>query len=511
MKQQYTVLILSNCLSDRQTYQQFLSQSAEYGYQTLEATFEQAETVFQQAQLDAVLLDTTTIDSIECSATLNRINQKVTIVTIVLDEAIALQFLKSGAKDYIIKSKVTPDVLQHTLQSAMLRTRVDCITDSLHQQLQQQQAALRSSEERLQLALEVACMGAWDWNIVTDELSWSPNYAGLIGFDPDQCPTTLAGWAEPIHPDDRAQAHATLMRSLHARTDLNNEYRIIKPNGEIRWLSCQGRLECNAAGEPIRMVGVTQDVTDRQQRAQLLKLEQAAREEAETANQSKDEFLAIVTHELRTPLNAILGWARLLRSRNLDPSSIDRALETIERNAQTQSQLIEDLLDISRIIRGRLTLKQVSVNLYAVISAAIEGVKLSAEAKQVQLEFTPMTDLTISGDPKRLQQILLNLLTNAIKFTPEHGKVTVQLAIEQTPSPTARITVTDTGIGISPEFLPHIFDRFRQDEARSIAGEGLGLGLAIVRQLVELHQGTVEAQSKGENQGSIFIVRFPLV
>ena len=212
------------------------------------------------------------------------------------------------------------------------------------------------------------------------------------------------------------------------------------------------------------------------------------REEAETANQNKDEFLAVVTHELRTPLNAILGWAKLLRSRNLDSESIDRALETIERNAQSQSRLIEDLLDISRIIRGRLSLKLMLINLYAVISAAIEGVRPMAEVK-------------------RLQQILLNLLTNAIKFTSKGGKVTVQLTEQEK---IAQIQVIDTGIGIQPAFLPHVFDRFRQDEANSASSEGLGLGLAIVHQLVELHHGSIMVASEGINRGTTFTVQFPL-
>lgn len=337
----------------------------------------------RQAAPDAILMNAELPDmqSEQFFAKLKQFEETLPIVVIVRSFAIALQLLEAGAKDYILESRITPAVLRHTLQSVILRRRVEQKQqERLHQQLQQSQTALQQ--------------------------------------------------------------------------------------------------------------------------------EMALREEAETANQSKDEFLAVVSHELRTPLNAILGWAKLLRSRNLDSESVDRALETIERNAQSQSQLIEDLLDISRIIRGHLPLRLICVNLYTVISSAIEGVRPIAAAKQIQLEFSSMDlDLMISGDPKRLQQILLNLLTNAIKFTPQDGRVSVQLSQH---NQTAQIKVIDTGIGIQPDFLPHVFDRFRQDETNSTSAEGLGLGLAIVQQLVELHQGLISVESQGSNRGTTFTVQFPL-
>ncbi|MCY7323061.1 MAG: HAMP domain-containing histidine kinase, partial [Phormidesmis sp. CAN_BIN36] len=214
-------------------------------------------------------------------------------------------------------------------------------------------------------------------------------------------------------------------------------------------------------------------------------------------------------HELRTPLNPILGWAKLLRSQKLDPAKTAQALETIERNAKLQTQLIEDLLDVSRIIQGKLHLKLVPVDLAATIAAALETVHLTAEAKSIDIQTDLRPIEPISGDASRLQQVVWNLLSNAVKFTPTEGKVTVQLT--QTGG-FAQLQISDTGQGILPEFLPHIFEAFRQADSTSTrAHGGLGLGLSIVRHIIDLHGGTVTAESLGEAQGATFVVRLPLV
>jgi len=256
------------------------------------------------------------------------------------------------------------------------------------------------------------------------------------------------------------------------------------------------------------------NITDRKQaeaeREQLLAREQAARETAEAANRIKDEFLAVVSHELRSPLNPILGWSKLLRSRQLDEQKIDRALEVIERNAQMQAQLINDLLDVSRILRGQLSLDTNPVDLVATIQAAMETVRLAAEAKSIQIntQFEPDVG-QVTGDAGRLQQVIWNLLTNAVKFTTEGGRVDIRL--ERTGSQ-AQITVTDTGKGIPPDFLPYVFEQFRQESAATTRRfGGLGLGLAIVRYLIELHGGTIQADSPGEGQGATFTVKLPLL
>jgi signal transduction histidine kinase/ActR/RegA family two-component response regulator len=245
-----------------------------------------------------------------------------------------------------------------------------------------------------------------------------------------------------------------------------------------------------------------------EEREHLLVREQMARAEAESANRLKDEFLATVSHELRTPLTAIMGWSHMLRSRSLDEATVTRAIETIERNAQAQAQLIEDILDVSRVVAGKLRLNIGLVDLASVINAAIDSVQLAADSKGIQLEVTLSPSARrVSGDSSRLQQIVWNLLSNAIKFTPSGGHVEVRLEGEGS---NVQLRVSDTGCGISTDFLPFIFDRFRQADGTSTRNHGgLGLGLAIVRHLVELHGGTVEAESAGEESGSTFTIRLP--
>ncbi len=246
-----------------------------------------------------------------------------------------------------------------------------------------------------------------------------------------------------------------------------------------------------------------------EQRESLLLREYALRIEAERANRSKEEFLATISHELRTPLNAVLGWATMLRRSTLNPEDFKRGIESIERNARSQAQLIEDLLDISRITSGKLRLDVKPIRLISVITSAIDSIQPAADAKGVNVEIVldPSVD-QIDGDASRLQQVVWNCLSNAVKFTPSGGKVKVQL--ERCDS-FARIAISDTGGGIDPEFLPHVFGRFQQaDGAMTRSHSGLGLGLAIARHLVEIHGGTIEAASDGIGHGSTFTVMLPM-
>jgi signal transduction histidine kinase/DNA-binding response OmpR family regulator len=256
-----------------------------------------------------------------------------------------------------------------------------------------------------------------------------------------------------------------------------------------------------------------QEMSERKQaeeeRRRLLIREQEARAEAEEANRTKDEFLATLSHELRTPLSAILGWTHLVRTGKLDESQIARAFDTIERNARSQSQLIDDLLDVSRIITGKLQIDLRPVELSSVIEAATDAVRPAFEAKNIRFETTldPISSV-ILGEPNRLQQILWNLFSNAVKFTPQGGSVHISVKRAR---PYVKISVIDTGIGIDQDFLPYIFDRFRQaDGSTTRVHGGLGLGLAIVKHLVQLHRGTIEVESKGANQGATFTVSIPL-
>jgi PAS domain S-box-containing protein len=246
------------------------------------------------------------------------------------------------------------------------------------------------------------------------------------------------------------------------------------------------------------------------------KAEQAAADneqlyhEAQEANRLKDEFLATVSHELRTPLTAIMGWAHLLRAGQIDAKGVGNALETIERNARAQAQLIDDLLDVSRIITGKLRLDVRQIDPSSFIESAIEALHPAAEARDIRIQKVMDTGvISVAGDPARLQQVVWNLLSNAIKFTPKGGRVQVRL---ERVNSHIEIVVSDTGVGIKPEFLPHVFDRFRQaDQATTRQHGGLGLGLAIVRHLIELHGGTVQAESLGEDQGATFTIKLPVI
>ena len=291
------------------------------------------------------------------------------------------------------------------------------------------------------------------------------------------------------------------------------EKRYIKKNGEILWVNLTATAIFDQDGKARYGLGMVEDITDRkrtqEERELLLAREQAARAEAEAANRMKDEFLATLSHELRTPLNAMLGWTQMLRTRKLDEAKAARALETIDRNTKSLSQLIEDVLDVSRIITGKLHLNVRPVELVPVIEAALETVLPAANAKDIGIEvrLDPSSG-TVLGDANRLQQVVWNLLSNAVKFTPKGGRVEVRLELIDS---RVQIRVSDTGQGISPEFLPYVFERFRQaDSTTTRSHGGLGLGLAIVRHLVELQGGTVHVESAGIGQGAKFIVNLPL-
>jgi PAS domain S-box-containing protein len=307
---------------------------------------------------------------------------------------------------------------------------------------------------------------------------------------------------EFLHPEDRPVLKAEYVKLSTGEPTTYLENRSRCKDGSYKWV---GWTYFPVPEEGLAY-GVGREVTERKQMEEALKLRA---EELEQANRIKDEFLATLSHELRTPLTAILGWTRLLRARQFDEGGRERAVEIIERNAEAQAKLIEDLLDVSRIITGKLRLEVQPLALTSVVETVVSALRPAAEAKQLQLE--PDLDPTagpVTGDPDRLQQIITNLLSNAIKFTPDGGRVEVRL--ERVDSH-ARLTVRDTGAGIRAEDLPYIFERFRQADSTSTRSHsGLGLGLAIVRHLVELHGGAVHAESQGEGQGAAFTVELPL-
>ena len=283
--------------------------------------------------------------------------------------------------------------------------------------------------------------------------------------------------------------------------------------GEILYCEWYNSVLRDDSGHLVSVLSLVLDVTERkkaeEERAALLVRERDARKHAEEADRLKDEFLATLSHELRTPLTSILGWASMIRSGEVEGMNATRALETIERNARSQARLIDDLLDVSRIITGNLRLELNPLNLTAVVEAAVDALRPTADVKDIRLtiQFTP-GECLVKGDPNRLRQVIWNLLSNAIKFTPRGGSVDIDLRCAEA---NARLTVKDNGEGISEAFLPYVFERFRQAEpAFSRKQGGLGLGLAVVRHLVELHGGTISAESEGLGRGSTFTLDLPL-
>ncbi|MGJ3251181.1 MAG: PAS domain S-box protein [Elainellaceae cyanobacterium] len=304
-----------------------------------------------------------------------------------------------------------------------------------------------------------------------------------------------------------------MQKAIRLQQDVIDEIEFAFPDGTVRYIYGKAVPLYDSIGIVRGAIGGFVEITAlkeiEREREHLLEREQSVREDAERANRIKDEFLAILSHELRSPLNPILGWSKLLQTRKFDKTVTAKALATIERNARLQTQLIDDLLDVSKILRGKFRLQSVPVNLAEVIEAATETVKMAADAKSIAIRLVLLDIGQVRGDHTRLQQIIWNLLSNAIKFTPNGGQVVIRL--EQA-GDQAQITVTDTGKGIAPDFLPHIFESFRQEDA-SITRQhgGLGLGLAIVRYLAEAHGGTVAADSPGEGLGATFTVCLPLL
>ncbi|MDZ8067466.1 MAG: PAS domain-containing protein [Nostoc sp. DedQUE08] len=372
---------------------------------------------------------------------------------------------------------------------------------------------LQESEARLKLAYKATQSGLWDWDIIRNRAHVSEEYINLFGLDPSTKEITYELWLSRLHPDDRTSANETVTNTIQQQQEhYEDDFRIIHPDG-IRWLAARGQVFYDVAGNAIRMVGNVRDITARKQaeieRDRLFQLEQAARAEAERANRIKDEFLAILSHELRSPLNPILGWTKLLQTRKFSETKTAEALATIERNAKLQTQLIDDLLDVAKILRGKLSIDAAPVNLAFVIESALDTVNTAALSKSIVLHSVLPNIGQVSGDSNRLQQIVWNLLSNAIKFTPKGGRVETRL---ERVDDRVQIIVSDTGKGINPDFLPYIFESFRQEDV-SITRKygGLGLGLAIVRQLVEAHGGTITADSPGVGLGATFRVQLPLL
>jgi PAS domain S-box-containing protein len=368
-------------------------------------------------------------------------------------------------------------------------------------------AALRENRDVLALAMRSGSMGAWSRNLVTNAVWWSRELEEIFGLQSGDFSRTEAGFFAFVHPDDRQSVRSAVDQAVEHRSDYVVEFRFQHSSGEWRWMEGRGRAVYADDGTPTTLYGIGIDVTERK-RAEIALRE--AKQAAESANQLKDHFLATLSHELRTPLNAILGYARMLQTNSIAPEKRQRAIEVIARNAVAQNQLVEDLLDMSRITTGKVRLDPVPVPAITVLREAVDGIKPAADAKRIALaiDADPFAG-SVRADSTRLQQVFWNVLTNAVKFTGDGGTVNVLL---RRTGPNVEIVVSDTGAGISSDFLPFVFEPFRQGDNRfdRVYG-GLGLGLTITKQLVELHGGTIAAASAGPGQGATFTITLPCV
>jgi PAS domain S-box-containing protein len=415
------------------------------------------------------------------------------------NEEVAVEGMKAGLSDYVLKR-------QHFRRLSVAVRR--CLEQQrIYQEYTDAIEQLRVNQESFSLAQAAANIGIWDWDLQRNSLTWNQNHERLFGLSVGSFDGSYEMFISCVHPEDRDLINQSLQQALENKIHHHQEFRIVLPDGSIRWMVDRGLFFDDASGKVTRATGIVLDITDRKEREVALERHAKGLEEA---YQLQDEFLSLVSHELRTPLNAILGWTHLLQKYQFDEATRNQRLESIERNLKRQQHLIEQILDTSRLKEGQMQLECASVDLKSTIENAIESERLAIIAKSIRLETKLDSSVgRVLGDKKRLQQVVWNLLSNAIKFTPKGGQVTVSL---ETVDEDAKITVNDTGQGISPEFLPYVFHQFRQQDAsRTRSHQGAGLGLTIVRHLVELHGGSVGVASPGVGGGATFTVKLPLL
>jgi PAS domain S-box-containing protein len=378
----------------------------------------------------------------------------------------------------------------------------------------QAEEATHAAYKRLAFHVESSPLAVVEWDSDFRVSRWSESAERLFGWKADDViGKHVNEWRFVFTDDVDAVALVTNRQREGVEVQGVQRNRNYTRDGAILFCEWYNSVLCDDRGKLVSVLSLVLDVTAKQsaeeERAAALLRERAARRHAEEADRLKDEFLATLSHELRTPLTSILGWASMIRNGEVEGANATRAIETIERNARSQARLIDDLLDVSRIITGNLRLDLHPLNLAPIVDAALDALRPTADAKGIQLRtrFEP-GECLVKGDPNRLRQVIWNLLSNSIKFTQRGGSVNIDLTCVES---TARLSVSDTGEGISAEFLPYVFDRFRQAEGSiSRRQGGLGLGLAVVRHLVELHGGTINAESEGLGHGSVFIVDLPL-
>ena len=417
----------------------------------------------------------------------------------------ALAFVPLVSERRIIGECILYGETSHTFSEFELKTAlaIGCLVGFAVERTRTLERAVRD-HQRMLYALDAASMGTWEWDLATGAVQWSDNLERIHGLAPGTFTGHFSSYEHEIHPEDRDRVLASLSAALETGAPHDVEYRIVTPDGP-KWVHGKGRVEYDAAGSAIRVTGVCMDISGRK----AVELENTRLfQEAQHANRLKDEFLATLSHELRTPLNVILGRTAMLRAAAADSQAIPQIAESIQRNGEILSRLVADLLDVSRITVGQMTLDVQPLSFASVLHAAAQAVQSAAQAKAIQMTVTIEPDVRpVLGDATRLQQVCWNLLANAVKFTPSGGQVHARLTQD---AAEMRLTVEDSGEGIDAGLLPHVFEMFRQGEPGAAGRQsGLGLGLSIVRRLTELHGGTVTAESAGRGRGSTFTVRLP--
>lgn len=414
-----------------------------------------------------------------------------------------LAALSARLQEEVVERESAQRALQGANQD--LERRVDERTIALARAHQK----ASENEERWRMAMEVARIAAWEWHLASGQMTWSTDPEALFGFPRGSLGPELR-FAHALHPEDKVSTEDAIA-AAHVTGGYEAGYRAVKPDGSIVWITERGRVTAIADGHPARVVGISRDVTAEREaaaeRERLLKGASDARDEAERQGRLKDEFLATLSHELRTPMNVILGWLDILSS-GKPIRDLDSTLALIQRNARLQAKLIDDLLDMNRLMLGNVHLDITPIDLGAVLQATTKALHPAVEAKKIELRVQLQSPVEVLADGRLLQQVLWNLLQNAIKFTPDGGRV--EARVERLPDE-VRIVVQDTGRGIHASFLPHVFERFRQEDSTTTRESfGLGLGLSIAKHLVEVHGGSIEAHSDGPGRGATFSVRLPI-
>jgi PAS domain S-box-containing protein len=384
-------------------------------------------------------------------------------------------------------------------------------------QLREAEEELRNNRQQLAEAQRISHVGSWEWDIPRNHAQWSDELFRIFGINPTEFNHTLQAFLNHVHPDDLNEIKEKIGYCVKTRQPLHFTNRIIQPGGQIRTIESRGRVICDELGKPVRMIGTCQDVTElkqiEKQKEELLEREKKAREEAQRLNHAKDLFLATLSHELKNPLTTILSWSQMLLKKSDDSKLVKKGAALIEKSANSQTVMINDLLDISRIILSKLILNPTKIDTCSMVHSAVEAVKIQASEKQIEV-YTDTNRCSgwVLADEVRLQQVLWNLLSNSIRYTPSGGTIRViaETLDQSRANKLFRITVSDTGKGISPSFLPHLFDSLAQEGDTSARHHGgLGIGLTIVKSIVELHGGTISAMSEGEGKGATFVVELP--